>query len=277
MVKNQDESSRLIEKWLSTKSTVEFLGVWEILNNPDFNSPEFEGFKSDAGSNKFTRSVKKWITSTRAIGISAKSGRHGGTYAHKDIAFEFGTWISPEFKLLLIKEFQRLKDDEQKRLSSGWDYKRFLSKVNYRLHTDAIKENIILKIKGLTKEQANYIYADEAEMLNMALFGETSKEWRKGNPEMVIKGLNIRDLADAHELIVLSNIEYHNSLLLKDGLSPKERLMRLTEAANTQLTALSKTINITGSIESPYVISKTAPSSFDKTLQAVLSVPKPKE
>jgi hypothetical protein len=186
MVKNIENGLALIEKWLRNKNTIEFLGIWEEIYNPDFNSPEFEGIKSQAGLNRFVLSVKQWVEKTNSKGIMAKAGRYGGTYAHKDIAFEFASWISPQFKLYLIKEFQRLKDEERKQL--GWDIRRNLTKINYRIHTDAIKENLIPA--ELSKSQISHIYASEADILNMALFGMTAAQWRDKNPDK--KG-NIRD------------------------------------------------------------------------------------
>jgi hypothetical protein len=188
MVRNFEGGSALIEQWLKNKDTVLFLGVWEQINNPDFNSLEFEGIKNEAGRNSFFLSAKKWMEKTNAKGLIAKAGRYGGTYAHQDIAFEFGSWLSPEFKLYLLKEFQRLKEDENRRLSLAWNLNRTLSKLNYRIHTDAIKEHIIPS--KITKSQAAMVYANEADLLNVALFGKTAKEWREANPEL--EG-NIRD------------------------------------------------------------------------------------
>jgi len=193
MVRDIDNGLVLIEKWLRNKNTIEFLGIWEEIYNPNFNSPEFEGIKNQAGLNRFALSVKQWVSKTNSIGIIAKAGRYGGTYAHKDIAFEFASWISPKFKIFLIKEFQRLKDEEQKQL--GWDIKRNLTKINYRIHTDAIKENLIPK--NLSKTQIFFVYANEADILNMALFGKTAKQWRDENPKE--KG-NIRDLCQCKSI-----------------------------------------------------------------------------
>ena len=196
MVKNIENGLALIEKWLRNKDTIEFIGIWEEMYNPNFNSPEFEGIRNEAGYNRFILSVKQWIEKTGAIGISAKAGRYGGTYAHKDIAFHFGMWISPRFQLLLVKEFQRLKEEEQKQI--GWSAKRELAKVNYHIHTDAIKHNLIPQ--ELTPLQVLHVYANEADVLNVALFGITAKEWREKNAN--IKG-NIRDYATINELICL--------------------------------------------------------------------------
>jgi len=206
MVRNFDGGSALIENWLKNKDTVLFLGVWEQINNTDFNSPEFEGIKNEAGRNSFYLSAKKWIEKTNAKGLIASAGRYGGTFAHKDIAFEFGSWLSPEFKLYLIKEFQRLKEDENRRLSLDWNLNRTLSKVNYRIHTDAIKEHIIPPY--ISKKQQGTVYASEADVLNMALFGETAKQWRDKNPG---KEGNIRDYASIGQLLVLANIESMNA------------------------------------------------------------------
>jgi len=232
MVRNIENGLALIEKWLRNKNTIEFLGIWEEIYNPDFNSPEFEGIKNQAGLNRFVLSVKQWVTKTNSKGIVAKAGRYGGTYAHKDIAFEFASWISPEFKLYLIKEFQRLKDREKEQL--GWDIRRNLTKINYRIHTDAIKENLIPP--ELKKSQINYIYATEADILNMALFGMTAAMWRKANPDK--KG-NIRDYADVSQLVCLSNLENLNALFINDGLSHEIRLERLNQIAIQQMHILT--------------------------------------
>jgi len=221
----------IIIKWLSLKSTIEYIGEWEALFNPSFNYTEFGTIRNSAGSNNFVLSVKQWIEKTNAIGITAKAGRYGGTYAHMDIAFHFGMWISPRFQLLLVKEFQRLKDAEQKLL--GWSAKRELAKINYHIHTDAIKQNLVPK--ELTPKQASIIYADEADVLNIALFGITAKEWRDKNPGQ--KG-NIRDYASINELICLSNMENINAVLINDGIPQNERLLRLNKIAIQQMTIL---------------------------------------
>jgi hypothetical protein len=222
----------IIIKWLSLKSTIEYIGEWEALYNPRFNYTEFGIIRNEAGSNNFVLSVKQWIAKTSAVGITAKAGRYGGTYAHKDIAFHFGMWISPRFQLLLVKEFQRLKEAEQKLL--GWSAKRELAKINYHIHTDAIKEHLIPK--ELTPKQASIIYADEADVLNVALFGVTSKEWRDKNP--ALKG-NIRDHANIYELICLSNMENINAVLINDGINQYDRLLKLNKIAIQQMTILS--------------------------------------
>lgn len=232
MVRNLENRLVLIEKWLRNKNTIEFLGIWEGLYNPDFNSPEYEGIKNQAGFNRFTLSVKQWTEKTNSIGIIAKAGRYGGTYAHKDIAFEFASWISPKFKIFLIKEFQRLKEEEQKQL--GWDIKRNLSRINYRIHTDAIRENLIPQ--SLSKKQISFVYASEADVLNMALFGKTAKQWREENPKE--KG-NIRDFANVSQLVCLVNLENLNAHFIKDNIGQPERLKKLNEVAIEQMKLLS--------------------------------------
>lgn len=231
MVKNIENGLALIEKWLRNKNTIEFLGIWEEMYNPNFNSPEFEGIKNEAGLNRFILSAKQWIEKTNAIGIIAKAGRYGGTYAHKDIAFEFAMWISPEFKIYIVKEFQRLKEEEQKQL--GWSAKRELAKINYRIHTDAIKQNLIPQ--ELTAAQKSFVYADEADMLNVAMFGMTAKQWRDANP--ALKG-NIRDYATINQLICLSNMENLNAVFINEGLSQSVRLEKLNKIAIQQMKVL---------------------------------------
>jgi hypothetical protein len=233
MVRNFDGGSALIEQWLKNKDTVLFLGVWEQINNPGFNSSEFEGIKNEAGRNSFYLSAKKWIGLTNATGLIASAGRYGGTYAHKDIAFEFGSWLSPEFKLYLIKEFQRLKDEENDRLKLGWNLQRTLAKINYRIHTDAIRD--ILIPPTLSKKHTVLKYASEADLLNVALFGKTAKEWRDANPKA---DGNIRDQASIEQLVVLSNLESLNSVLIRQGLSQPDRLQKLNEIAISQMTTL---------------------------------------
>jgi hypothetical protein len=221
----------IIFRWLSLKSTIEYLGEWEMLYNPIFNCTEFGTIKNMAGSNNFVLSVKTWIEKTGAVGIISKAGRYGGTYAHRDIAYHFGMWISPKFQLLLIKEYQRLKADEQKLL--GWTAKRELSKINYRIHTDAIKSHLIPS--EVTPAQASIIYAEEADVLNVAMFGMTAKQWRDANPEL--KG-NIRDYATINELICLSNMENINAVLINDGMPQGERLIKLNRIAIQQMQVL---------------------------------------
>ena len=223
----------IIIKWLSLKNTIEYIGEWEAMYNPGFNYTEFGTIKNTAGGNNFVLSVKNWIEATDAIGITAKAGRYGGTYAHKDIAFHFGMWISPKFQLLLIKEYQRLKEDENDRLKLTWNLQRTLAKVNYRIHTDAIKENLIPPT--LSKEKINFVYADEADMLNMALFGMTAKQWRDSNPKA--EG-NIRDAANIEQLVVLSNMESINAVLIHQGLLQSDRLKQLNSIAITQMKSL---------------------------------------
>ena len=234
MVKHFDGGSALIEQWLKNKDTVLFLGVWEQIHNPQFNSLEFEGIKNEAGRNSFYLSAKKWGEQTNARGLSARAGRYGGTYAHKDIAFEFGSWLSPEFKLYLIKEFQRLKDDESRRLSLDWNLNRTLAKLNYRIHTDAIKARLIPA--AVTPAQASMVYASEADVLNVALFGQTAKQWRDANPEQ--EG-NMREYASVEQLLVLANIEGMNAEFIRMGLPQSERLTRLNEIAIRQIQLLT--------------------------------------
>ena len=233
MVRNIDNGLALIEKWLRNKNTIEFLGIWEGMYNPNFNSPEFEGLKNMAGLNRFILSVKQWIEKTNAIGIIAKAGRYGGTYAHKDLAFEFASWVSPQFKLYLLREFQRLKEEEQKQL--GWSAKRELSKINYHIHTDAIKQNLIPM--ELTPAQQSIIYANEADVLNVALFGMTAKDWRELNPDL--KG-NIRDYASINQLICLSNMENLNAVFINEGIPQRERLVKLNQIAIQQMSVLEE-------------------------------------
>jgi len=224
-------TDHVIQNWMRNRNTIEFLGIWEKLNNPDFKPLEFEGFKKKAGLNSFVLTPTQWISATGATGIVSKRGRYGGTFAHKDIAFEFASWVSVEFKLYLIKEFQRLKEDEQKQL--GWDIKRNLARINYRIHTDAVQTNLIPP--ELTPQQINFVYANEADVLNMALFGMTAKQWREAHPED--KG-NIRDFANAAQLVCLSNLENLNALFLADGLERNERLVKLNEIAIKQMELL---------------------------------------
>ena len=230
-----DDPNAVIQNWLRNRNTIEFLGLWEKLNNPNFKPLEFEGFKKEAGLNAFTLSPKKWIESTNAIGIISKSGRYGGTYAHTDIAFEFASWISPEFKLYIIKDYQRLKADESHVKQIDWNIKREIAKSNYKIHTDAIKEKLILPT--LSNVQISHTYASEADIINVALFGITAKDWRKMNPDA--KG-NIRDTATIEQLIVLSNLESMNAVFIREGLSQSERLFRLNQIAIFQLQSLWK-------------------------------------
>jgi len=236
MVKDIENGLALIEKWLRNKNTIEFLGIWEEMYNPHFNSPEFEGIKNMAGLNRFVLSVKQWVEKTNSTGLMAKAGRYGGTYAHKDIAFEFASWVSPQFKLYLLKEFQRLKEEEQKTL--GWSAKRELSKINYHIHTDAIKQNLIPD--ELTAQQTSIIYANEADVLNVALFGLTAKEWKDANPALTG---NMRDYASINEMICLANIENLNAVFINDGLSQKDRLIKLNQIARHQMNVLYEVEN----------------------------------
>lgn len=229
-----------ISDWLRNRNTVEFLGIWETVNNPDFNYGGFAIIRSQAGLNNYKISVKEWVEKTNAVGLKATAGRYGGTYAHADIAFEFGMWISAEFKVYLIKEFQRLKEEENNRLKLEWNIQRTLAKVNYQIHADAIKENLIPKELG--KQEINFIYASEADILNMALFGTTAKQWREANSD---KSGNIRDQATIEQLVVLSNLESINAVLIHQGLSQPERLAQLNQVAITQMKSLlsNKQIN----------------------------------
>ena len=229
-----DDPFIVINNWLRNKDIIEFLGLWESINNPIFKPIEFDRFKNEAGSNAFTLSPKKWIEKTNAIGIVAKSGRYGGTYAHSDIAMEFASWISAEFKLYLIQDYKRLKADENSRLSLKWNLHREISKINYKLHTDAIKEYLL---KDLTSEQLSYKYASEADMLNVALFNKRAREWREENPDL--KG-NIRDYASLNELLVLANMESYNAILIEKGLDQKSRMIELRNLAKSQLISLAR-------------------------------------
>ena len=236
MVRNIENGLALIEKWLRNKNTIEFIGIWEGMYNPSFNSPEFEGIKNEAGLNRFVLSVKQWTEKTNSIGIVAKAGRYGGTYAHKDIAFEFAAWVSPQFKLYLLKEFQRLKEQEQKLL--GWSAKRELSKINYHIHTDAIRKKLIPDV--LIPEQINFVYASEADVLNIALFGITAKQWREANPDL--EG-NVRDYATINELICLSNMENLNAVFISENMPQRERLIKLNKIAIQQMSVLQDVEN----------------------------------
>lgn len=233
--KDAKHTDDIIKNWLRNRNTIELLGFWESIYNPNFKPVEFDGFRKQAGLNSFVMTPKKWIESTNAIGIVSKSGRYGGTFAHKDIALEFASWISIEFKLYIIKEFQRLKEDETSQLKLEWNLQRTLSKINYHIHTDAIKDNLIPK--EITKQQANFVYADEADLLNVALFGLTAKEWRENNSDK--KG-NVRDYASLEQLVVLSNMESINALLISQGIAPSERLRELNKVAITQMKSLLK-------------------------------------
>lgn len=231
--KDREATGIVIAHWLSTKYTIQFMGAWEHVHNPNFNVTEFSNIKNEAGSNGFILSSSKWVKKTKAIGIRSSAGRYGGTFAHRDIAFEFATWISPEFKLYLIKEFQRLKEEENKRLTLGWDTKRMLTKINYRIHTDAIKCYIIPP--KISKVQANMIYANEADVLNIALFGMTAKEWRDKNPKL--EG-NIRDYSDVAQLVCLANLESLNAEFIRQEFPQSQRLLKLNEIAIIHMNSL---------------------------------------
>ena len=231
--KNRENPKGVIQNWIRNRNTIEFLGIWELIHNPNFKGIEFEAFKKEAGLNSFTLAPQKWIESTDAIGLVSKSGKGGGTYAHRDIAFEFASWVSVEFKIYLIQEFERLKENEQREI--GWSAKRELSKINYIIHTDAIKNNLIPK--ELTNKQVNLVYVEEADVLNMALFGMTAKEWREKNPNK--KG-NIRDYASINELICLANLENTNSIFINEGMQQSQRLYKLNQIAISQMKILTK-------------------------------------
>ncbi|MDR1033747.1 MAG: KilA-N domain-containing protein [Bifidobacteriaceae bacterium] len=228
--KNKEEPNVVVANWLRNRNTLEFLGIWEHIHNPNFKPLEFEGFRKDAGLNAFTMSPMKWVNSTSAIGINVRAGRGGGTFAHKDIAFKFATWISVEFELYVIKDYQRLKADQNSKISLEWNVKRILSKVNYRIHTNAIRDNLMPP--KLTPKQRSFVYADEADLLNIALFGQTATEWRRANPNK--KG-NIRDYATIEQLLVLANLENINALYIEKGMSQSERIVELNRLAYQQL------------------------------------------
>ncbi|MDU7890155.1 KilA-N domain-containing protein [Helcococcus kunzii] len=232
--KNTDDPRFVIQNWMRNRNTLEFIGLWEALNNPNFNRVQFDTFRNEAGLNRFTMTPSKWIESTDAIGIVSKAGRYGGTYAHYDIAMEFASWLSPEFKLYIIQDYKRLKEDENSKLSLTWNLHREISKINYKIHTDAIKEYLL---KDLTNEQLSFKYASEADMLNVALFNKRAKEWRNENPNL--KG-NMRDYANINELLVLANMESYNSILIAKGIKQKERMIELREFARKQIFALER-------------------------------------
>lgn len=232
--KNVHEPKDVVKNWLRVRDTIEFLGLWETIHNPNFKGVEFDSFRKEAGTNAFTLSPQRWIENTNAIGIISKSGRGGGTFAHPDIAMEFASWISAELKLYLIQDYKRLKSDENSKLSLGWNLNREISKINYKIHTDAIKEYLL---KDLTNEQLSYKYASEADMLNVALFNKRAKQWREENPDF--KG-NMRDYASLNELLVLANMESYNAILIGKGMEQKERMIELRKLARTQLTSLER-------------------------------------
>ena len=237
--KNVHEPKDVVKNWLRVRDTIEFLGLWETIHNPSFKGVEFDSFRKEAGTNAFTLSPQRWIENTNAIGIVSKSGRGGGTFAHPDIAMEFASWISAEFKLYLIQDYKRLKSDENSKLSLAWNLNREISKINYKIHTDAIKEYLL---KDLTNEQLSYQYASEADMLNVALFNKRAKQWREENPDL--KG-NMRDYASLNELLVLANMESYNAILIGKGMDQKERMIELRKLARTQLMSIEK-LNNTG-------------------------------
>lgn len=230
--RNSDDPRFVIQNWMRNRNTLEFIGLWEILNNSNFNRVQFDTFRNEAGLNRFTMTPGKWIESTQAIGIVSKSGRYGGTYAHYDIAMEFASWLSPEFKLYIIQDYKRLKEDENSKLSLTWNLHREISKINYKIHTDAIKGHLL---KDLTKEQLYYKYASEADILNVALFGKRAKQWREENSEL--KG-NMRDYASLNELLVLANMESYNAILIEQGMEQKDRMIELRKLAIKQLISL---------------------------------------
>ena len=236
--KNVHEPKDVVKNWLRVRDTIEFLGLWETIHNPNFKGVEFDSFRNEAGTNAFTLSPQRWIENTNAIGIVSKSGRGGGTFAHLDIAMEFASWISAEFKLYLIQDYKRLKGDENSKLSLGWNLNREISKINYKIHTDAIKEYLL---KDLTNEQLSFKYASEADMLNVALFNKRAKQWRKENPDL--KG-NMRDYASLNELLVLANMESYNAVLIGKGMEQKERMIELRKLARNQLMSIEKLNNI---------------------------------
>ena len=235
--KNVHEPKDVVKNWLRVRDTIEFLGLWETIHNPNFKGVEFDSFRKEAGTNAFTLSPQRWIENTNAIGIVSKSGRGGGTFAHPDIAMEFASWISAEFKLYLIQDYKRLKGDENSKLSLGWNLNREISKINYKIHTDAIKEYLL---KDLTNEQLSYKYASEADMLNVALFNKRAKQWREENPDL--KG-NMRDYASLNELLVLANMESYNAVLIEKGMEQKDRMIELRKLARTQLMSIERLDN----------------------------------
>lgn len=265
MVSGFNDGSSLIDNWLRNKNTIEFIGMWELMKNPSFNSLEFEGIRNEAGANRFTLSVTQWVTKTGAIGLTAKTGRYGGTFAHKDIAFEFGSWLSPQFKLFLLTEFQRLKELESNQYNLEWNVKRILTKVNHRIHTDSIKDPIV-PTRGLPKDKEWIIYADEVDLLNVALFGCTAKEWRDHNPAESLKGNNLRDNASINELTVLSNMESINAMMIKQGIEKKDRFANLIEMATSQLKVLNE-IDIIKSIK--YESIQTYPTALEEKKKVI--------
>jgi len=237
--RDSERTNYIIQNWMRTRSTIEFLGLWEQLRNPNFKGIEFDAFRNESGSNSFTLTPKRWIEATSAIGIISKSGRYGGTYAHKDIAFEFASWISPTFKLYLITEYQRLKEVETNQYNLEWNVKRILSKTNYHIHTDAVK-NFILPDKNYEKDKEWLIYTEEADLLNVVLFNCTAKDWRDANPDLSKKSMNIRDIASINELAILSNLETLNAQMIKEQVDKRNRFLKLREIAKYQLSILKE-------------------------------------
>lgn len=237
--RDSERTNYIIQNWMRTRNTIEFLGLWEYLRNPSFNSIEFDAFRNESGSNSFALTPKKWIEATNAIGIISKSGRYGGTFAHKDIAFEFASWISPTFKLYLITEYQRLKEIETNQYNLEWNVKRILSKTNYHIHTDAVKKFIIPE-KNYEKDKEWIAYAEEADLLNVALFNCTAKDWRDANPDLAKKSMNIRDITSINELAILSNLETLNAQMIKEKVSKTDRFIKLREIAKYQLSVLNE-------------------------------------
>ncbi|WP_158990095.1 KilA-N domain-containing protein [Mucilaginibacter sp. L196] len=253
MVSGFEDGNKLIERWINSKNTVDFLGVWEQLYNPSFNSPEFRGIRENVGSGSYFLSIKKWIEKTNAIGIEAKAGRYGGSWAQIDIAFEFGTYISPEFKLLLISEFKNLKQREASGIDQVWDFRRFLTKANYRIQTDAIQD-VLIPLRNLPKKLEGLIYAEEAEVLNKVVFDTTAKEWNAKNPDLVKKGQNIRDYGTTHQLILIANLEPLNAELIRNGVQQYDRILTLKQAAVEQVKSLMKSKAIQDTlIDSPSI------------------------
>lgn len=266
-----EEGTDHIKNWMRNRNTVEFLGLWETINNENFKGVEFDTFRKEAGLNSFTLTPKKWIDATNAIGIVSKSGNSGGTYAHKDIALEFCTWLSPLFKLLVLKEFQRLKDLEA--IQGKWDIRRYLSKVNYKIQNDAVKQ-VLVPLSTLPKDKEGIIYAGEADLLYYAMFGYASKEWREKNPDLVLKGYNMRDLMDTHQLIVLSNLESLNSALLKTGtIDKRERFKELRRQATSQLSSLRNSSYDEHQLINSPNNKELKNNNFDQMLKGLLGTP----
>jgi hypothetical protein len=260
-----------IKNWIRNKNTIEYLGAWETLHNPNFNSVQYHLIMLESGVDRFIISITQWSERTNAIGIMSKAGRYGGTYAHRDIAFKFGAHLSPMFELLLIKEFQRLKEEEAKSKNINWDYKRFLTKTNYVIHTEAIQKDLIPRL-NIDKDKEKYTYADEADIFNLILFGTTAKKWKEENQSLALSGMNLRDFADINQLTVLSNLQSYNSILLKQGMDKIDRVKELKSVAENQLKALQKE-TYTYSIESPNKIKYENSSTFDERLKLMVNTP----